>query len=273
MLGPLSVRGICVTRASPMKNILSRSNGEVLAQFAWSNSLLAFDFDGTLAPIVGDPAGAHMRQRTRELLSQLSRLAPVVVISGRARADARERVEGLGVVEVIGSHGVEPGHSSARYRAEVRRWLPVLEQAIAPLKGVAIEDKTYSLAIHYRRSRAKREARAAILGAVAGLGDVRIVGGKQVINVLPNGAPHKGIALLNERNRLGCDTAIYVGDDETDEDVFALDQPGRLLAIRVGDKRASAASYCIRDQRAIDRLLEALITLRTRMHQHARTTP
>jgi trehalose-6-phosphatase len=79
----------------------------------------------------------------------------------------------------------------------------------------------------------KKLARAAILEAAASLGDVRIVGGKQVVNLLPKGAPDKGKALERERERLCCDTAIYVGDDETDEDVFALDQPTRLLSIRV----------------------------------------
>ena len=67
---------------------------------------------------------------------------------------------------------------------------------------------------------------------------------------------------LRERERLRCDTAIYVGDDETDEDVFALDQPGRLLSIRVGAKQASAASYCVRGQAEVDGLLRALINLR-----------
>ena len=50
-----------------------------------------------------------------------------------------------------------------------------------------------------------------------------------------------------------------MGDDETDEDVFALDQPGRLLTIRVGRKRQSLASYFLRNQAEIDRLLETLL--------------
>jgi trehalose 6-phosphate phosphatase len=87
---------------------------------------------------------------------------------------------------------------------------------------------------------------------------VRLVGGKLVVNLLPAGAPHKGLALEAARERFGCDTALYVGDDETDEDVFALDQPGRLLAIRVGRRRGSAAGYYLRNQREIDRVLRVL---------------
>jgi trehalose 6-phosphate phosphatase len=82
------------------------------------------------------------------------------------------------------------------------------------------------------------------------------------VNLLPITAPHKGIALERERERLRCDTAIFVGDDKTDEDVFALDQPGRLLGIRVGRSRTSAAAYYIPSQRSIDDLLRALVDLR-----------
>ena len=82
--------------------------------------------------------------------------------------------------------------------------------------------------------------------------------------MLPAEAPHKGLALMRERTRSGCDTAVYVGDDETDEDVFRLDQPGQLLAVRVGRKRGSAAPYYIRRQAEIDRVLRSLLASRPR---------
>jgi len=99
---------------------------------------------------------------------------------------------------------------------------------------------------------------AAILEVASSLESVRVIGGKLVINIVPEGAPHKGIALESVRRRLGCDTALYVGDDETDEDVFALEVPGRLLGIRVGGQRSSLASYCLRSQKQVDDLLEVL---------------
>jgi trehalose 6-phosphate phosphatase len=245
-----------------MRNILARGHREVLREFIWSNVLLAFDYDGTLAPIVEDPERALMRRKTRALLDEVTRLYPVIVISGRAQPDVQRLLRGVHVSAVVGNHGIEPWSAVPRHRADVERWLPKLEQELEPFRGVVIENKSYSLAIHYRQSREKKRARAAILKVAASLGPVRIVGGKQVVNVLPEGAPHKGIALERERGRLRCDTAIYVGDDETDEDVFALDQPGRLLTVRVGAKRTSAASYCIPSQRAIDSLLQALVDLR-----------
>jgi trehalose 6-phosphate phosphatase len=253
-----------------MSNILSRANRALLEQFSWSNVLLAFDYDGTLAPIVSDPGRAPMRRTTRELLRSLTGFYPVAIISGRAQADALKQLGGIRVKQVIGNHGVEPWNASPGLSREVRRWLPLLEKKFASLKGVEIEDKAFSVAIHYRRSREKKKARAAIARAVGSLGEARVIGGKQVVNLVPFGVPHKGIALERERARLGCDTAVYVGDDQTDEDVFGLDQPGRLLGIRVGRSRVSAAAYYIPGQADIDDLLRALVHARRDLEQQRR---
>lgn len=245
-----------------MKRILALPQREVLAQLSWSKVLLGFDFDGTLAPIVDDPARAELRDSTRGLLTELARLYPCVVISGRAVADVRQRLKGIDLCAVVGNHGLEPWRATDELRRTVESWTRRLVPALAGLAGVEIEDKTYSLAVHYRRSRAKKSARAAIQRELASLADVRVINGKQVVNVLPLGAPHKGVALERERHRQACDTAFFVGDDETDEDVFALDTPGRLLTVRVGPTSASLASYCLAGQREIDALLARLIALR-----------
>ena len=98
-----------------------------------------------------------------------------------------------------------------------------------------------------------------------------------MVNVLPEGAPHKGLALENLRRRAGCDTAIYVGDDQTDEDVFGYPQPWPLLGIRVGRSRTTSASYYIRGQEEIDLLLRALLDCRLRERtmrgKHAKESP
>ena len=247
-----------------MRDILAPANRDVLERFASSRTLLALDFDGTLAPIVTDPDRAAMRPSTRRLLRRVAHAYPCVVLSGRSRADVGRRVHGLGLAGVIGNHGIEPWPAGARPAGQARRWVPLLEERLAGLRGVVIEDKGFSLAIHYRLSRQKEMARARILRAAARLGHVRLVGGKQVVNVLPARAPHKGLALERARIRLGCDTAIYLGDDETDEDVFSLDEPERLLGISVGRRKGSAATYCIRGQPEIDRLLRRLLALRPR---------
>lgn len=253
-----------------MRNILARSQREVLEEITCSKMLLGFDFDGTLAPIVADPDRAGLRARTRQRLITVARLYPVVVISGRARADVRKRLGGVRVKGVVGNHGLEPWGEAQRYARLVQRWLSRVEKELAGLQGVVIEDKGYSLSVHYRQSRKKRETQAKIMDIASRLKGVRVVGGKLVVNVMPEGAPHKGIALERERDRLHLDTAIYIGDDDTDEDVFALDRPGRLLSIRVGKKAKSFAPYCIEDQGSIDELLKVLIELRRKQRPQSR---
>lgn len=245
-----------------MRDILSVASLEVLQQFAWSKVLLAFDYDGTLAPIVPDPDRARMRETTRRLLGRITERYPCIVISGRSRTDVGRWLRGIRLEQVIGNHGIEPWQATRPLMAEVARCAPLLREQLSALKGVRVEDKAFSISVHYRQSREKKRALAAILESAGRLGAVRVIGGKQVVNILPLGAPHKGMALEKERDQLRCDTAIYVGDDQTDEDVFALDQPGRLLTIRVGARRGSQASYYLRNQGAVDALLARLLELR-----------
>jgi trehalose 6-phosphate phosphatase len=243
-----------------VRDILARANRDVLQRFACGSVLLAFDYDGTLAPIVRDPARATMRARTRALLTDVAKKYPCL-ITGRARADASRRLGALQGIALIGNHGIEPWQVSVRARRSVRRWLPLLVPRLARLPGVTVEDKTYSIAIHYRGSREKQSALKVIRAAIATLGDLRVIPGKQVLNLLPRASADKGSALLQALARSGCETALYVGDDFTDEDAFALDQPGRLLSIRVGRRKDSLASYFIRSQNEIDDLLRRLRSL------------
>ena len=150
----------------------------------------------------------------------------------------------------------------------VRHWLPILKEHLRRFRGVAIEDKRFSVAIHYRHEPRKQAARAAIAAAVRELGAARLVGGKQVVNILPGEAPHKGLALERELLKTGCNKAIYIGDDDTDEDVFALRDCRRLLSIRVGLNRSSLAKYYIRSQREIDRVIRKLVHLRAKAAMH-----
>ena len=246
-----------------MKRVLSPRNVDVLAQFAWSRVLLAFDFDGTLAPIVTDRDEARMRVSTRKLFERVCRLYPCAVISGRSRDDVASRLGGIPVRYIMGNHGLEPGEHMSTFERQTALVLPTFEETLAGWPGIDIEDKRFSLAVHYRRSRRKRDARKAIYDAVAALPiPMRTIPGKLVINVLPERAPHKGDALLRLRAEERADTAIYVGDDATDEDVFEIDQPGRLMSVRVGRANSSSASFYLRSQWEIDAFLSRLARLR-----------
>jgi trehalose 6-phosphate phosphatase len=244
-------------------HILAAEHDELLAQLARSRVLLAFDFDGTLAPIVPDREVAHMRARTRTLLSAACELYPCAVISGRSLRDVTARVEGVGVKHVIGNHGIEPGIDVARFGRTVERIRPALARELTHVSGIEIEDKQYSLSIHYRRVPDKRAARDAIEAAVSRLPHpLRLIPGKQVTSVIPIGARNKGDVLLELRERGAAEVALYVGDDVTDEDVFTLDQPGRLVGVRIGKSERSAARFYLRDQREIDSLLARMVRQR-----------
>jgi trehalose 6-phosphate phosphatase len=249
-----------------MLHILAKRHIHRLAEFAASNVLLAFDYDGTLAPIVSNPALARMRPRTRRLLSGIARRYPCVVISGRARADVVRRVGSIPVWHVTGNHGLEPWGQKDGYTTRVRKWVRHLEQSLAGHPGVVVEDKTYSVTVHYRNARHKARALAGITRAIGALRDVRAVDGKDAISLVPRGSANKGTALDRSRRLLVCDTAIFLGDDETDEDAFRAGTPDRLLGIRVCPDPRSRASYYVRNQEEVDQLLEALIALRPLRH-------
>jgi trehalose 6-phosphate phosphatase len=246
-----------------MRDILSPTGRAALEEFARSNVLLGFDFDGTLAPIVDDPASARLRPSTRTLLGELTGRYPCAIVSGRARDDVLRLVEGLPLMRIVGNHGTE-GERPPRNvpREAIGRWHAHLSRACAGLSGVLIEDKTWSLAIHYRRAPRRTVARGRILAAAAELPDARIVHGKAVVNLVHPAAAHKGNAILDIRRQLCCETTLYVGDDVTDEDVFSLDEPGRLLAVRVGRARSTHAKFYLRSQDLMDELLATLLSLR-----------
>jgi trehalose 6-phosphate phosphatase len=256
------------------RHLLARTNVDVVAQLAWSRMLLALDYDGTLAPIVADRERAGMRPRTRVLLARAARLYPTAVISGRHGDDVGGRLRGLGVGTVVGNHGLDLIGAGARFADEMRAVRLALAPRLAGLAGVDLEDKQLSLAVHYRGAPDGEDALATILAAVARLPArirPRAVPGKMVVDLVPRRGVHKGDAVVHARQAHGADTALYVGDDATDEDVFRLDQPGRLLGVRVGRSRESAAAYFLEGQDEIDDLLDLLGRLRTRSGRHAAT--
>lgn len=234
----------------------------MLAHFASSRVMVAFDYDGTLAPIAREPRRAHLRVRTRRLLVDVAQRYPCVVISGRGRDDIAKRLHGIPVWHVFGNHGLEPWAEDVAYPRQVRVWLEHLRRRLPACAGLIIEDKKYSVAIHYRRVRQKRLAMEAIHDAILGLPGLRVIGGKQAINLVPRDAPHKGMALEHARQLLACDAAIYVGDEDTDEDAFRAAEPERLLSVRIGAARASSARYYLKTQSEIDSLLRMLVQLR-----------
>lgn len=245
---------------------LFSTNGlRFLESVCFTRTLYAFDFDGTLSPIVKNPGSAKISESSLALLHQISEHAPVAVISGRGLADLEEKLDpapGL----LVGNHGLEGIHSSdslEAFRDSCEKWKKHLARALKEhdgiLEGVEIEDKIYSIAVHYRKSRAKKNAKARILEAIGSLTpSARIVLGKCVVNIVPSGAPHKGVALLELMLKTDAKSALYIGDDDTDEDVFNLSDP-RVFTIRVGRKANSKAKFYVERQAEVNWLLKKLV--------------
>lgn len=241
-----------------MKYLLA-GRGRLALRDHLRSALLGFDFDGTLAPITREPGQSQLRPSTHALLSRVAARFPCVILSGRGRADVLSRLFEIPVLEVFGNHGLEPWYVSANLLSCVQSWCQHLTQRLGAWPGVRIEDKQYSVAVHYRQAADPRGARLAILQALAELPEVRILGGKKVYNAIPRGAPHKGMALTEAMQRFSFERAIYLGDDKTDEDVFSFCDPARVLGVHIGYSRRSRAGYYLRSQAQVDDLLRTLL--------------
>ena len=186
-----------------MQYLLSNTARAMLTRLSRERTLYAFDFDGTLSPIVDHPSLAGMPVRTRSLLSRLAALRPCVVISGRARPDLLDRLAGVKVARAIGNHGAETGTVSRSSR--VTAWQRSLELEFNSLEGVWVENKRLSLAVHYRQAPDGDDAQRRILAATGRLEGARVFGGKMVVNLLLEGTRTRARTAA-ERQRLGCRT-------------------------------------------------------------------
>jgi trehalose 6-phosphate phosphatase len=251
-----------------MKDLLHPRHRPALTRFlgeaAPAKVLLAFDYDGVLAPLVKDPSGARMRPRTRTLLERLARHYPIAVISGRAWKDVRGFVGDLDV-HVVGNHGFELGHPvqvPAAVLRTVRGWRRELEEALAGVPGLHFEDKRSTLAVHYGLARTWRRSERAVYEAANRLQGTRLIAGKKVLNVLPHDFPSKGDAVRTLLAKLRLEAALYAGDDVTDEDAFAVGAP-LVFGVHVGPG-ASLAPWRLRTQLETDELLGLLVAARER---------
>jgi trehalose 6-phosphate phosphatase len=246
-----------------MNPILSPDGRFVLDELAARHALLAFDFDGTLAPLVADRDAAQLPGPTRRMLRALSLLYPCAVVSGRARADVAARLDRIPLFAVVGNHGAEAGFGrvSRTPRARVLSWLRILKKDLSLVPGIDLEDKGLSIAVHYRHVPARSAARALVTAVASSLEGARVLAGHAVVNVVPAEAPDKKAALKELLRRAGRRPVLYVGDDRTDEEVLGWADVG----VRVGRTARSAARWYLGAQAAMDDLLRGLLAARTRL--------
>jgi trehalose 6-phosphate phosphatase len=242
-----------------MIGILTRHGVEAIERAVAGRPLLAFDFDGTLAPLVEQPSAARMKTSTHTLLRAIARSFTVAVVSGRSRPDLISRLEGIPAVALVGNHGAETGQGppDPRVRRRVAAWAKTLESVFASARGVEVEDKGLTLSLHYRRAPEPEEARRRLFAAASAFPDARLTGGHAVLNLIPRELPTKGSAVEKLVSGFGCTSALFVGDDVTDEDAF--ESPVVQVPVRVGPDPGSAARYFLEGQDQVDTLLEVLL--------------
>jgi trehalose 6-phosphate phosphatase len=209
--------------------------------------LVASDYDGTIAPIVSDPAKAYPHRESVSALRALAGLTATTaaVISGRALRDlaalSRLPVE----VQLIGSHGSEfdVGFVHA-IDNDAKQLLQEVQNALTRIAsdnpGAAVEVKPASVALHVRNAApevGRRALQQALLGPASWVG-VQVTEGKAVIE-LAVVQTDKGAALDIIRHQEGAQAAVFFGDDVTDEKAFAR-LSGPDVGIKVGEGESSA---------------------------------
>ena len=237
--------------------------------------LLLFDFDGTLAPFDPNPDAVHLDDEVRALLAGLA-LQPgstVGIISGRRLPDLEKRLKIPGEVYVAGFHGLEihtPGEAfmhpeAAAATSMLRTIAEAMRPHLGTLPGVFIEDKVFSLALHYREAEpaVRVVAQTYFMDAArehVDAGRLRVLPGACVVELLPGVSWHKGSALQWIRERIervhGPTFTVYVGDDITDEDAFRAVGPDGMT-ISASD-RASGAEFSVHGPGGVKRLLHSL---------------
>jgi trehalose 6-phosphate phosphatase len=216
-----------------------------------ATTALVTDFDGTLSPIVEDPAAARPLDGVGELLDRLSRCFGVVaVVSGRSAGFLVEHLAPAGTgtsrVRLIGLYGMEEAgpDGSVRLTAAAEPWLPVVGGAADRLRadapaGVLVEVKGAAVTVHWRR-------------APGGEGWVT---GRVAEEALRSGlVPHPGRASIELRPPLeidkgtvvrdltdGCRAACFLGDDLGDLPAFA------ALARRADEDGTVVVGVAVRD--------------------------
>lgn len=234
------------------------SKGRKLLDSSADETLFAFDFDGTLAPLTKSPELTKLSDKTRDLIHEISVYAHVAIISGRRVSDLHKFFSSKKAY-LIGNHGLEDSFFEIRKRAKLEgicaEWIQQLNKGLAFNDDFFVEDKTLSLSVHFRMARNKQKLLNKLWHQIENLNpSPRVILGKSVVNLVPDGVPHKGDALKALMKRLKVRRALYVGDDVTDEDVFLL-RDKRIMTVRVGKKLTSEADYYIRRQGEINRML------------------
>jgi trehalose 6-phosphate synthase/phosphatase len=213
------------------------------------------DYDGTLVPLAPRPSDAVPGPGVVEVVEALAAGAgtTVAVLSGRSRADLERWFGRLDRVWLAAEHGAlvrAPGStdwlplhqgSDTSWMADIR---PILEGFAERVPGSMIEDKELALAWHFRLAEPEsgewfaNELATTLEDRVAGT-DLSILRGSKVVEVRFAWANKGDVAAYIRAAGVPPDLELAVGDDRTDEDLFArLSEDALTIRVGAGPTRA-----------------------------------
>jgi trehalose 6-phosphate phosphatase len=209
------------------------------------NLAFLLDIDGTLLDLAPTPRDVRVPTSLRHTLERLQARSDgaVALVSGRSLADIDLIFHPLHL-SAIGGHGAEiryhaNGHPDQRLGASLDDELKRrLAEIAASGRGIIVEDKGYSLALHYRLAPEKKQAVwDAVDAVIADLPpkSVEILPGKAVIEIKKSGFD-KGTAIreLMRKAPFSGRRPVFVGDDTTDEAAFRVLPEFNGVGISVG---------------------------------------
>ena len=229
--------------------------------------LVASDFDGTVAPIVSNPADARALPAAADALAALAGLesTSAALISGRALSALRELSGAPAEVHLVGSHGAEfdADFLDAVDEAAKAR-LSELEKTMTDVAkrypGATVETKPVSVAFHVRNA-APEHAQEALDDALNAVRDwdIHVTEGKAVREFAVIDTD-KGAALQQLREQLDASAVVFFGDDVTDEKAFKRLTDGDV-GVKVGPGE-TLARYRVEDPADVAAALEFLVRAR-----------
>lgn len=238
--------------------------------------ILCLDFDGTLTPIVTRPYLAALTKSMHSLLAELSKYFPLLIISGRELLDIVNKVN-IPHIYYAGNHGLEmkladffPEHitKGLDYLEEINKAYLELVDLLSPIKNCLVENKKYSLSVHYRLVKSEQTLliKSKLDEVINKHPHLSKHHGKKVFEVRPKMAWHKGKVISHILKMLSpSDTEnflpIYLGDDLTDEDAFAEIKKSGIGILVTNTPRKSKALYYLRDTKEVYDFLNKLIRI------------
>ena len=233
--------------------------------------LFLLDYDGTLSPFVDKPSEAKPDVELLEMLKRLNENPKntIVIVSGRDRKILDEWFSSINL-DMIAEHGVWLKKNESKWQMiEPLRndWkeeiLPILEVYEDRTPGAFIEEKDFSLVWHYRRVDPNLaliragELKAALLDLLTNR-DVAVFEGSKVIEI-KNVGINKGKAASNWISDYSWDFVLSIGDDLTDEDVFAvIPEFGYSIKVGMGASRAKFSLNSFSEVRSLLNELEGI---------------